>query len=171
MSEIIDLTKGDKTLVNEIIGLVGDGILKCFECNKCSALCPPRSMGNMYRYMKLIRMIKLGLRDKLMEDPSPWGCTLCNRCTEWCPKKADPSLIIVAIRLIQAKELAVPMSTIEGLMSLIKSGHGVFNEKGEELREKVGLPKNPPSAIQNPIALEELKTILSKTKLVDMGIL
>ncbi len=63
------------------------------------------------------------------------------------------------------------MSTIEGLMSLIKSGHGVFNEKGEELREKVGLPKNPPSAIQNPIALEELKTILSKTKLVDMGIL
>ena len=62
------------------------------------------------------------------------------------------------------------MSSLEGVMSLLKTGHGVISGKGKELRTKVGLRENPPSAIQNAEALEEIKTILSHTQLVDMGI-
>ena len=161
-----------RALIEEITELGGgDGLKKCLACGQCMSLCPPRTVDDAYRFTRFIRMIKLGLRERLIDDSSPWECTFCNRCTEFCPKKANPFFTIVAIRRLQAKELAVPMSSFEGVMSLLRSGHGVISEGGKELRMKVGLPENPPSAIQYPEALEEIKTILIHTKLVDMGIL
>jgi heterodisulfide reductase subunit C len=170
MSQTIDLTKGDKTLIKEIIELGGDSILKCYECNECTALCPPRSIDNMYRFIRLIRMVKFGLRERLIDDPAPWGCTLCNRCTELCPRKVNPSHIILAIRRFQAKELAIPMSSLEGLVNILKTGHGVISDAGKYLRKKVGLVEEPASAIKDPKALEEVRTILSRTKLAELGL-
>ena len=161
-----------QALIEEIIELGGgDGIKKCFTCGQCISLCPPRAVDPEFRFTKFIRTIKLGLRERLLDDVSPWLCTSCNRCTEFCPKQATPFLTIVAIRRLQSSELAFPMSSLEGVMNLLRSGHGVISEHGKELRMKVGLPENPPSAIQNPKALEEINTILSHTKLVDMGVL
>ncbi len=160
-----------KALIEEIVELgAGDGIKKCFTCGQCVSLCPPRAVDHNYNFMKFIRTIKHGLRERLLDDPSPWLCTSCNRCTEFCPKQATPFLTIVAIRRLQSSELAFPMSSLEGVMNLLRSGHGVISEHGKELRMKVGLPENPPSAIQNPKALEEINIILSHTKLVDMGV-
>ena len=161
-----------RALIEEIIGLgAGDGIKKCFTCGQCVALCPPRAEDPEYRYTKFIRIIKHGLRERLLDDPAPWECTSCNRCTEFCPKQASPFLTIIAIRRLQSKELALPMSSLEGVMNLLRSGHGVISEHGKELRRKVGLNENPPSAIQHPEALKEIETILKHTKLVDMGVL
>lgn len=170
MLQTIDLTKGDKTLIKEIIELGGEGILKCYECNECTALCPPRSIDSVYRYIRLIRIVKLGLREKLIDDPAPWGCTLCNRCTELCPRKVNPSHIILAIRRFQAKELAIPMSSLEGLVNILRTGHGVISDAGKQLRKKVGLAEEPTSAIQDPKALEEVKILLSHTRLLELGL-
>lgn len=160
-----------QALIEEIIELGGgDGITKCFTCGQCVSLCPPRSVDPAYSFTKFIRSIKLGLRETLLDDISPWECTSCNRCTELCPKNATPFLTIVAIRRFQSKELAFPMSSLDGVMNMLRTGHGVISEHGKALRMKVGLSENPPSAIQDTKALEEIKTILSHTKLVDMGI-
>lgn len=161
-----------QALIEEITELGGgEGLRKCSSCGQCVALCPPRFVDNKYRYTRFIRMIKLGLRDDIIDDVTPWECTFCNRCTEFCPKGAKPFNTIVALRRLQAKELAIPMSSFEGVMGILKNGHGVISKAGKELRKKVGLPENPPSAIKYPEAIEEIKTILSHTKLVDMGIL
>ena len=158
-------------LIEEIVELgAGDGIKKCFTCGQCVSLCPPRAVDHNYNFTKFIRMIKHGLRETLLDDPTPWLCTSCNRCTEFCPKQATPFLTIVAIRRFQSKELAFPMSTLDGVMNLLRTGHGVISEHGKELRKKVGLPENPPSAIGNPKALEEIDTMLKHTILVDMGV-
>ena len=171
MTQTINVTKGDKNLIKEITELGGGDITKCIQCGKCTALCPPASVDMAYRYIKLIRMIELGLREQLIEDPTPWGCTLCNRCFELCPRQANPSHTILAIRRLQASELALPMSSIEGVMSLVKTGHGVFSEHGRELRKQVGLPEEPPSAIRSEQAREEIRTILSNSKLADLGLI
>ena len=115
-------------------------------------------------------MVRLGLREELLDTVSTWECTSCNRCTELCPKNATPFLTIVAIRRLQSRELAFPMGTVDGVRNLIRTGHGVIAEKGKENRMKIGLSENPPSAIQDTKALEEIKTILSHTKLADIGI-
>ena len=138
-----------RALIEEIMELgAGDGIKKCFTCGQCVANCPPRAVDPEYRFTKFIRTIKHGLRERLLDDPAPWECTSCNRCTEFCPKQATPFLTIVAIRRLQSKELAFPMSSLEGVMNLLRSGHGVISEHGKELRMKVGLNENPPSAIR-----------------------
>lgn len=161
-----------RALIEEIIELgAGDGIKKCFTCGQCVSLCPPRAVEPEYRFTKFIRTIKLGLRERLLDDPAPWLCTSCNRCTEFCPKQASPFLTIVAIRRLQSKELAFPMSSLEGVMNLLRSGHGVISEHGRQLRTSVGLNETPPSAIRDEKALKEIETILSNTKLVDMGVL
>ena len=171
---MIELVKREQAqaLIEEITELGGgDGLKKCLACGQCVAFCAPRSVDHNFRFTKFIRMIKLGLRETLLDDRAPWECTSCNRCTEFCPRQASPFLTVIAIRRFQSSELAFPMSSLEGVMSILRTGHGVISEHGKELRIKVGLPENPPSAIQNTKALEEIKTILSHTKLVDMGVL
>ncbi len=163
--------EASKAFIEEITELGGgDSLNKCLSCGQCVALCPPRAVDPAYRFTKYIRMIKLGLRETLMDDPSTWECTSCNRCTEFCPRQVSPFLTIIAIRRFQSKELSFPMSTLDGVMNLLRTGHGVLSEHGKELRKNVGLPENPPSAIQDPKALEEIKTILIHTKLVDLGV-
>ena len=172
MIQTINVTKGDKNLIKEITELGGGDITKCIQCGKCTALCPPASVDMAYRYTKLIRMIEFGLRERLIDDPTPWGCTLCNRCFELCPRQANPSHAILAIRRLQASELALPMSSAEGVMSLVKTGHGVISEEyGRNLRKQVGLPEEPPSVIRCEQAREEIRTILAHSKVAELGLI
>lgn len=171
MKQTMSVRKWDKNLVNEIKGLGGEDITKCIQCGKCTALCPPASVDVAYLYRKLFLMIQLGLREQVIDNPTPWGCTLCSRCTELCPRGANPSHLILAIRRLQAKELSLPMSSVEGVMSLVKTGHGVISEYGRKLRRQVGLPEEPPSAIKSKQALEEIRTILAHSKVADLGLI
>lgn len=171
MAETVKLTKGDRNLVKQIIELGGKDILKCLQCGKCTAACPSASVDAAYRFRKLTHMAELGLRERVIEDPYPWGCTLCNRCTEFCPKKVNTASLILALRRFQATELAIPMLTLDGLMGIMKTGHGIISEEGKKLRTRLGLPEDPPSAMTDPKALEEVKKILTRTRLVEMGLI
>jgi heterodisulfide reductase subunit C/nitrate reductase gamma subunit len=84
-------------LAGELAEYGGDTIHKCFNCGNCTAVCS-LSKGDTVFPRKIIRLLQLGLRDKLIEAPEPWLCYYCGGCTDTCPREAKPGELMMATR-------------------------------------------------------------------------
>lgn len=163
-------TELEKRVVETIKELGAERIMYCMQCGACASICPLARVGFEWYNKKLIKALMLGLRDELLDDPTPWACVACNRCTEVCPRRVSPFEVIFAMRRLMAEEYAISSLAIEGLRSLYEYGHAVYMT-GREARKKVGLPEKVPSTESHPEALEELRKILKQTKLADLGLI
>ncbi|MEW5763180.1 MAG: 4Fe-4S dicluster domain-containing protein [Bacillota bacterium] len=170
-AEVINLSEGELDLVNEIRELGGEELLECIQCAKCAAACPMVLAGFPFFNKRVIQAILLGLRETLLDDSSIWACQSCNRCTEVCPRKVNPFEIVQAMRRVAVREFALPTLSIEGIKSLYDTGHAVYLADAWQSREKVGLPKTPPSTVAYPQALKDLQALMRKTALADLGII
>jgi len=139
------------------------------QCGACASICPLAKVGFEWFNRKLIKAITLGLRDELLDDPTPWACVACNRCTEICPRGVSPFEVMFAMRRLMAEEYAIGTLAVEGLKSLYEHGHAVYMA-GREARKKVGLPENPPSTESDEQALKDLREILKRTKVAELGL-
>jgi ferredoxin len=61
----------------------------CFNCGNCTAICPLTSDGHPFP-RDGIRLVQLGLRDRLLTNIDPWLCYYCGDCSETCPRGAEP---------------------------------------------------------------------------------
>ena len=84
-----------------------DAFKKCFQCATCTSVCGV-SQGSTPFPRKEIALAQWGQKDKLLYDPGVWVCHQCGDCTKHCPRGADPSAVLSAIRGIGYRELAVP---------------------------------------------------------------
>ncbi len=170
MSANILTDKKKEEIIQKIEELGGDGVTKCIQCGACASICPVAQAGFPLFCRMLIRKLQTGHLEEIIEDPSSWACQACNRCTEICPRDAKPSEIVFAFRRIQAEELAISTSAFTPLMNFYEKGHSVYNEASRESREKVGLPPEPPTALNDEKALKELQTLLEDSPMADLGI-
>lgn len=69
----------------------------CFNCGNCTAICPLTSDAHPFP-RNTIRLMQLGLRDKLLTNIDPWQCYYCGECTETCPKGAEPAEAMMTLR-------------------------------------------------------------------------
>jgi len=87
--------------VKKIYELGGTGILKCYQCGSCTAICPITENLNI-NFRKIVRYIQLGLEDSIQSilgDPKTlWLCLHCGLCAEICPRGAGPGDVIHALR-------------------------------------------------------------------------
>jgi heterodisulfide reductase subunit C len=107
----------------------------------------------------------------VLNDISIWECTVCQVCTERCPRATNPGEIILAARRLQAADLGFPVTLMDVLMNIKKMGHAMGVEHAKKLRKKVGLEELPPTACKDPEAIKEISALLSKTKLAELGII
>jgi len=64
-------------------------IESCFNCGNCTAICPLSTEETPFPRTNL-RLVQLGLRDKLRESLDPWLCYYCGDCSTTCPRQAEP---------------------------------------------------------------------------------
>lgn len=69
----------------------------CFNCGNCTAICPLTDDKHPFP-RNGIRLLQLGLRDKLMASTDPWLCYYCGECSETCPKGAEPAETMMSLR-------------------------------------------------------------------------
>lgn len=167
---VYDLSAGDPGFIAEIKEMGGEALLECIQCGKCASVCPMALAGFPIFNKKLIQAIFFGARDILLDDSSIWACQSCNRCTEICPRDVRPFEIILAMRRVAVRELAIPTLSIEGLKSLYDVGHAVYLKDAGQTRLKVGLPETPPTVLASPEALKEIQAILDQTDLREIGL-
>lgn len=61
----------------------------CFNCGNCTAVCPLSTDETPFPRNN-IRLLQLGLKERLQQSLDPWLCYYCGECSETCPKQAEP---------------------------------------------------------------------------------
>lgn len=69
----------------------------CYQCNRCSSGCPTGTAMSLAP-SKMMRLAQLGMKDRLIQDPSIWRCLGCDSCTQHCPYKVSVRKLVELMR-------------------------------------------------------------------------
>lgn len=101
------LVEPDVGFIEELAGLGGEDLKKCFQCATCSVACPISPDNKPFPRKEMIAA-SWGLKDKLVGNGDIWLCHNCGDCTSLCPRGAKPGDVLGAIRAMAIDEYAVP---------------------------------------------------------------
>jgi len=87
----------DPALLDELKAYGDVNIEACFNCGNCTAICPLSTDETPFPRNN-IRLLQMGLRDRILESTDSWLCYYCGECSETCPKGAEPGESQMAIR-------------------------------------------------------------------------
>lgn len=139
------VSKLDPKFKDEIANTPGGERLKrCFQCGSCSAGCPVHEISDKYNPRRIIRMILLGMREKVLSSNFVWLCACCYTCRERCPQDVRMSDIMIAVRNIAVEEGHIHPAFLRQV-ELIRTQGKLFeiDEFDNRRRERVGLPHLP----------------------------
>jgi heterodisulfide reductase subunit C len=115
--------------VNERIN--GIPIQRCYHCRKCTAGCPV-AFAMEYKPNQIIKMIQMGMREKVLNSATIWLCASCETCVTRCPNDVDIARMMDVLRemaiesQVDVKEKNI-LKFHEAFLSNIKMG-GRINE-------------------------------------------
>jgi heterodisulfide reductase subunit C/energy-converting hydrogenase Eha subunit A len=69
----------------------------CFNCGNCTAICPLSTDETPFPRNN-IRLLQLGLKDRLLQSLDPWLCYYCGDCSATCPRGAEPGEAQMTLR-------------------------------------------------------------------------
>ncbi len=101
------LVEPDLDFINQVVGLGGDSLKKCFQCATCSVVCPISPENKPFPRKEMIAA-SWGLKDKLVGNMDIWLCHNCGDCSTLCPRGANPGDVLGAIRSYAISEYATP---------------------------------------------------------------
>ena len=77
---------------------IGKTVNYCYQCGTCSGICPSFRVNSKFNPRRIVEDILLGLKDKLLDDPTIWLCTTCHSCLEVCPQGVLVSEMLFELR-------------------------------------------------------------------------
>ncbi len=90
-------TRVDPNLLSEIKEYGDVNVEACFNCGNCTAICPLATDETPFPRNN-IRLLQIGLEDRLRQNVDPWLCYYCGDCSETCPRGAEPAEAQMALR-------------------------------------------------------------------------
>ena len=97
----------------------GKELCQCYHCLKCSAGCPI-SFAMDWLPNQIIRIVQLGLRERVLSSSTIWLCASCETCATRCPNEVDLPAIMDTL-----KEMAI-RNDIRSQQTAIQTFHRVF---------------------------------------------
>jgi len=156
----------DPAFKNKILDSPGGETLRyCFQCGTCTASCPViRAAGDAYIVRKLLKMARLGLKEKLLSSEVLWYCAVCHGCEERCPQGVEVPEVLAVLRNLAAEEGHVPKGLRAFAGNIAKFGLSMEMSEDQEMwREAMGLPR---LSKPNP---KQVKRIAEETGLVKIA--
>lgn len=102
--------------------IMGEGIThldRCYQCCACSDACPMAYAMDFYPH-QLIHMVRLGLKEKVLQSKTIWVCVSCWTCATRCPNEIDIVRFMDVLRRESLKE------GLKGPIDKIPQFHKVF---------------------------------------------
>jgi ferredoxin len=93
----------DQGLLPELKRYGTANVEACFNCGNCTAICPLTSDGHAFP-RGMIRLIQVGLKDRILASTDPWLCYYCGECSVTCPRQAEPAETMMTLRRWQTAQ-------------------------------------------------------------------
>lgn len=95
----IDLPKESRQdFIKEVMKMPGGGkILECIQCGSCAGGCPT-IFAMDYSPMQIIKMINLGMKEKVLSSLTIWVCSTCYTCATRCPRNVDFTTLMMSLK-------------------------------------------------------------------------
>lgn len=148
---VVKFAEMDPKFKYEVSKLPGaEKLMLCFQCGTCTADCPVARFSEFYRPRKIVRMIQLGLKDRLLPSDFIWLCTTCFTCVDRCPQDVETVGIVRALRNLAVKEGNMPPVYGELASTILKTGYAYrISALRLRRREERGLPPLPKANLES----------------------
>ena len=161
----IRIDKGSPDLLAKMLTLGSGNVLKCYQCGTCVGDCPA-TLSDLH-VRRLMKYAIYGLEGHILEDQGVWGCTTCHACSQRCPEGASPFELVMAVRRYQSQMGRFPEALRSIASNILELGHAVdLQDKHRKARAAVGLPEVPPTILQHPEMLEEIRKIVGAREFI-----
>ncbi len=156
--KVIRFTEMDPKFKYEISKVPGaEKIMLCFQCGTCTADCPIARFTDSYRPRKLVRMIQLGLKDRVLSKEDIWLCTTCFTCVDHCPQDVGTADVVRALRNLAVRERPMPRVYEDLSSAILKTGYAyIIPQSRLRKREKLELPPLPKGDVESVKKLFEV---------------
>ncbi|MGQ9497043.1 MAG: 4Fe-4S dicluster domain-containing protein [Desulfotomaculales bacterium] len=108
----------------------GQAVQICYQCQKCAAGCLSLSYAD-YTPNQVLRMVALGLRDRVLKSKAIWLCSGCLSCTTRCPNGIDIARVMDTLRQMAAQNGASKGNPVHRFHTMFVNnirGRGRVNE-------------------------------------------
>ena len=140
------MTKLDPNFKFEVTKVPGgQNIMRCFQCGTCNVGCPVREIEEKYNPRKIIRMVVLGMKERVLSSEFIWLCSACYTCQERCPQDVKISDVMNALKNLAVKEGHIH-SSFAKRVELVGTQGRLFpiSDFDNTKRKELGLPQIPP---------------------------
>jgi heterodisulfide reductase subunit C len=154
----IDMSRLNPSFRKEIQSMPNaEDLSACFACSTCTAACPIANIWDIKPH-QLIRMILLGMREKVLSSKEIWLCLTCFECQERCPQLVRVTDIFFDCKNLAAEEGRIPSTIVALGKELIEKGQ-LYTVTADWEREDLGLKPEVPG-----LSTDSVKRILSGTR-------
>ncbi len=154
----IDISQLDPGFRREIQSMPNaEDLSACFACSTCTAACPIANIWDIKPH-QLIRMILLGMREKVLSSKEIWLCLTCFECQERCPQKVRVTDIFFDCKNLAAEAGWIPDTIIALGKELIEKGQ-LYTVTADWEREDLNLEPEVPG-----LSTDYVKKTLSETR-------
>jgi heterodisulfide reductase subunit C len=150
--DTLAITELDPKFKEEVSKLPGgQNLTRCFQCGTCNVGCPVREINEEFNPRKIIRMVVLGMKDRVLSSDFIWLCSQCYICQERCPQDVRIPEVMDAIKNVAVREgyihstFAKQAETIGNLGILY-----AISDFENKRRIRLGLPELPPQNHEVP---------------------
>ena len=88
---------------NEVQELTGEKFSVCYQCEKCTNGCPVTFAMDIVPH-RIMRLLSLGMKDRVLQSDTIWVCASCETCTTRCPNGIDIAHIMDTLRQVSQHE-------------------------------------------------------------------
>lgn len=103
VTEVVKIEECDLNFINDVEEAGGRNVYACFQCGTCSGGCPVSFVMD-YTPRRIMRMVQLGMREKVLSSATIWLCSSCNTCITRCPREVELPAVMAALKSIAIKE-------------------------------------------------------------------
>ncbi len=94
-------------------------LARCYQCSMCSDGCPV-AYAMDFHPNQIIHLVRLGLRDKVLQSTAIWICSSCETCATRCPNEIE---IVRLMDVLRGESLA---AGFKGRRNNIPKFHEIF---------------------------------------------
>ena len=76
---------------------------RCYQCYTCTAGCPVAYAMDYYPH-QIMRMVQLGVKDKVLTSSTIWLCATCETCATRCPNEIELVHVMDTLREMALEE-------------------------------------------------------------------